>query len=136
MTDHPRRPDFIRWTVTWIGFGTSALGFTFAAVSSDITNGVAFTYLHTLTAHQWGLVWGGLGVVTICAALLAWRTVLVPLLATVLLLLFWSAQFFRAAATHGGHGYITAVTWAWLAGIIWLATIRAAKIPNLTRRGQ
>jgi hypothetical protein len=125
------RPDYLRWTIAWIGGGSIALGVALIVVPSWVTHGHAFTFLHQLPIPAWGGIWIGAGLLSLLAAAVAWRFVLGPLAIVVLLMLFWAAMQTRAALYEHGAGTIGALVWVWFAGTLYFAAIRAARTPDI-----
>lgn len=129
------RVDQIRLTVTWIGFGAVVLGAGLFVVPARATDGPAFDHLHQLPAAGWGALWLTIGALTGITAWTAWRAVLWPLCALLILMMVWAVLFTSAALTvgHGGAGFVGAVVWVWFAVTVWFATLRAARNPVLVK---
>lgn len=120
--------DYLRWMVAWTGCGAIALGAALMVLPAHATSSPAFTYLHQVPIPLWGAMWATLGVAAVIIGVLHWAWVIGPLAATVAALMLWGGEFVHAAAENGGKGTVIAVGWGWLAGIVWLTAIRAAKV--------
>jgi hypothetical protein len=131
MTDVLPKPDFIHLTTAWIGLGAVVLAVALLLVPADVTRTSAWSHLHEISVSGWATVWLVLGVATLTTSFAAWRLVLWPLTAMVMLMLFWSAMSVAAAGAAHGHGMIGGVVWCWFAGTVWFAAIRAARTPIL-----